>query len=76
MTVTFTESVVEEAVLGWLAALQYAVAAGPDIALEGSAPERASFADVILVGRLRAALVKINPAIPADAIEEAVRKVT
>lgn len=71
-----TESVVEEAVIGWLGELGYAVAAGPDIAPEGPASERASFADVILVGRLRAALVKINPTIPADAIEEAVRKVT
>jgi len=71
-----TESVVEQAVLRWLGDLGYAVAAGPDIAPEGANPERASFADVILVGRLRAALVKINPAIPADAIDEAVRKVT
>ena len=72
----FTESVVEEAVLGWLGELKYAVAAGPDISPEGANPERATFADVILVGRLRAALVKINPTIPADAIDEAVRKVT
>jgi hypothetical protein len=30
-----TESVVEEAVLGWLDELGYAVVAGPDLALEG-----------------------------------------
>ncbi|MBY0513745.1 MAG: type I restriction endonuclease subunit R [Gemmataceae bacterium] len=71
-----SESVVEQAVLGWLGELKYAVAAGPDLAPEGATPERATFADVILVGRLRAALVKLNPTIPADAIEEAVRKVT
>jgi type I restriction enzyme R subunit len=76
MSNAMTESVVEQAVLRWLGDLGYAVAAGPDIAPEGANPERASFADVILVGRLRAALVKINPAIPADAIDEAVRKVT
>ncbi len=76
MTAAFTESVVEEAVLAWLGELNYAVASGPDIAPEGPASERATFADVVLVGRLRAALGKINPTIPADAIDEAVRKVT
>jgi hypothetical protein len=30
-----TESVVEEAVLGWLDELRYAVAVGPNLALEG-----------------------------------------
>jgi type I restriction enzyme, R subunit len=59
-----------------LGELGYAVATGPDIAPEGANAERATFADVVLVGRLRAALGKINPTIPADAIEEAVRKVT
>lgn len=76
MADSFTESVVEQAVLGWLDELKYAVAAGPDIAPEGANAERATFADVVLVGRLRAALAKINPTIPPDAIEEAVRKVT
>ena len=76
-SIPVTESVVEDRPsLGWLGDLGYAVAYGPDIAPEGSAPERASFADVILVGRLRAALMKLNPTIPPDAIEEAVRKVT
>ena len=37
--------------------------------------ERASYADVVLVGRLREALTRINPKIPAEAIEEAIRKV-
>jgi type I restriction enzyme R subunit len=76
MPAAFTESVVEEAVLGWLGEMGYTVAAGPDLAPEGANPERATFADVVLVGRLRAALAKINPTIPPDAIEEAVRKVT
>ena len=37
--------------------------------------ERASFGDVVLVGRLREAIRRLNPAIPEDAREEALRKV-
>ncbi len=38
--------------------------------------ERASYSDVILEKRLREALARINPQIPAEAIDEAVRRVT
>jgi type I restriction enzyme R subunit len=69
----FAESVVEEAALEWLSGLGFAVAHGPDLAPDGSSPERASHADVILVERLRSALTNINPTIPTDAIEEAIR---
>jgi len=31
---------------------------------------------VVLIGRLRSALERINPALPTDAIDEAVRKIT
>jgi type I restriction enzyme R subunit len=48
-----TESAVEEAVLEWFEGLGYAVAHGPDIAVDGSKAERSSYADVLLVGRLR-----------------------
>lgn len=71
-----TESVVEQATLAWLESLGYGILAGPSIGPGEPDAERATFADVVLVGRLRAALAKINPTIPADAIEEAVRKVT
>ncbi|MBA3708817.1 MAG: type I restriction endonuclease subunit R [Planctomycetes bacterium] len=39
------------------------------------AAERESFADVVLVGRLRAAIQRLNPGIPAEAREDALRKV-
>jgi type I restriction enzyme R subunit len=71
----FAESVVEEAALDYFRELGYAVLFGPDIAPEEPAAERASFGDVILVERLRAALAKINSTIPADALDEAIRKV-
>jgi len=55
--------------LGW----QYAH--GPEIAPDGDAPEREDWGDVVLAGRLRDALQRINPSIPGEAIEEAMRQV-
>ena len=72
----FTESVVEDAALDYFRELGYAVAFGPEIAPEEPGAERASFGDVILVERLRAALARLNPTIPTDALEEALRLVT
>ena len=37
--------------------------------------ERESYSDVVLVGRLRDAIRRLNPAIPEEAREEALRKV-
>jgi type I restriction enzyme, R subunit len=70
----FTESVVEEAVLEWAEGLGYAVLHGPEIAPGEAAAERASYNDVLLVDRLKAALGRINPKIPATAIDDAFRK--
>ena len=68
------ESVVEEAALEWLSGMGLATANGPDLAHDGAAPERQSYADVVLVERLCMALANINPTIPPDAIEDAIRK--
>ena len=70
-----TESEVEDATLQWLAGLGYAVAHGPDIGPEGSAPERGSYDEVLLAGRLRKALARLNPHLPAETLEEVLRKV-
>jgi type I restriction enzyme R subunit len=75
-TEAFTESVVEQSTLAWLEALEYTIVNGPDIAPGEANAERSSFADVILVDRLRSALARINPTIPAEALDEALRKVT
>jgi type I restriction enzyme R subunit len=75
MTASFTESVVEDAALDWLRELGYAVAHGPEIAPEMPGTERASFADVVLAGRLRAAIARLNPALPEAAREDALRQV-
>ncbi len=68
------ESLVEAAALQWLAELGYATASGPAIAPGEHAAERTTFADVALVARLRAALAQLNPEIPFDAREEALKK--
>ena len=72
----FSESVVEEASLQWFSGLGYAVLNGGAIAPEEPASERSSYSDVVLVGRLRAALARLNPKVSADALEEAFRKLT
>ncbi|MDX1963934.1 MAG: type I restriction endonuclease subunit R [Pirellulales bacterium] len=72
---TLTESTVEAAALEWFSQLNYATLAGPSLAPGEPAAERASFGDVILADRLRAALDRLNPAIPPDARAEALRKI-
>jgi type I site-specific restriction-modification system R (restriction) subunit len=72
----FTESVVEDAALTWLKALGYAVLHGPDIAAGEPAAERSDpdYRDVLLEGRLRQALVRLNSDLPHEALEDAYRK--
>ena len=71
---TLTESMVEEAAIGWYEELGYAVLPGSQLAPGDPSAERESFSDVVLVGRLREAMRQFNPAIPADGREEAMRK--
>jgi type I restriction enzyme R subunit len=71
---TLNEALIEEAALGWFQELGYAVLPGPQLAPGEPAAERESFSDVVLVGRLREAIRKLNHAIPDDAREEALRK--
>ncbi len=73
---TLTESLVEEAALSWLASLGYASIFGPDIAPDEPAAERESFLEVLLTRRLGDALRRLNPAMPSDALDEALRKVS
>ena len=72
---TLNESAVEEAALSWFADLGYAIANGMHLAPGEPASERNSFGDVVLIGRLRETIRRLNPQIPADARDEALRKV-
>jgi type I restriction enzyme R subunit len=69
-----TESEIEDAALFYLETLGYTVCYGPDIAPDAPNAERTSFGDVVLRDRLRDALQRINPGVPADAIDEALRQ--
>jgi type I restriction enzyme R subunit len=72
-----TEDMVEQAALELLRdKLGYATASGPVIAPDGDTPERASYRQVVLEGRLRSALARINPHLPGESINQVVRRVT
>jgi len=70
-----TEDQLEQETLGWLQDVGYTHAYGPDVAHDGPAPERTSYRQVLLAGRLRAAIERLNPDIPTAAREDALRQV-
>jgi len=70
------EASVESAALSWLSSLGYAVLHGPAIAPGEPAAERTDYSQVILESRLRQAIDRLNPGLPAEAQEEAFRKLT
>ena len=70
------ESTLEQTTLNWFESIGWQTAFCPDISPGGPACERHDYDQVVLIDRLRTALESINPTIPADAIDEVVRKVT
>ena len=70
-----TEDQLEQEALSWLAEVGYTHVYGPDIAPDGSAPERADYRQVMLVDRLREAIARLNPGIPNVAREDALKQV-
>ncbi|MGQ3673882.1 type I restriction endonuclease subunit R [Xanthobacter sp. TB0136] len=70
-----SEAAIEQVVLDQLTNLGYAVTTDAEIGPDGKAPEREAYADVMLVQRLTAAIEKLNPAIPAEARGDALRKI-
>ena len=75
MPSTITESEIEEVALEILSELDFDILHGPDIAPDGSYPERQSYSDVVLVDRLQDAIHRLNPSIPREARDEALKKV-
>ena len=72
---TIYEFDIEKAALDWLTELGYTVLHGPDIAPDTPDAERSAYSEVILERRFRDAVTRLNPNIPAEAHEEAIRKV-
>ena len=69
------ESIVEDAALTWFGELGYSCLGAEALTPALSHGEGESYSDVVLVGRLRTAIRRLNPSIPEDAREEALRKV-
>jgi type I restriction enzyme R subunit len=70
------ESDVESAALAWLEALGWAVKNGEEIAPDGLFAERRDFSQVVLERRLRDALAALNPGLPPEALDDALRRIT
>jgi type I restriction enzyme, R subunit len=66
-----TETHLENLCLDWFRTGGYEYAFGPDIAFDGDTSERHDYLQVVLSGRLLAALQRINPHIPRETLEEA-----
>lgn len=75
MTASLDERQLEIVTVDYLRALSYECIHGPVIAPK-RAPERQDYGQVVLTRRLRDALVRINPDVPDDAIEDSLRQVT
>jgi type I restriction enzyme R subunit len=69
------ESTVEDIALSWFGELGYEVCHGEQVAPGEPAAERAAYDQVVLLDRLRGALDRLNPQIPGEARDEALRKV-
>jgi type I restriction enzyme R subunit len=71
-----TESVVEQAALAWLESTGWAVRNGAEIAPGERAAERDDYGQIVLAQRLREAIARLNQGLPAEALDEAFRKLT
>lgn len=70
-----TENTIEEFAIELLEKSGYQYLYGPDIAPDGDRLERESFEDVLLLERLRTAVGRINPDIPVEVRENAIKQI-
>lgn len=70
-----TEDQLEQETLGWLSEVGYSILNGPDIAYDGPNPERSDYRQILLLTRLKTAIDRLNPTIPASAREDALKQV-
>ncbi len=73
---TLTEADAEAVALEWLAAIGWQIDYGPDIAPDTPDAERDDYGQVMLERRLRDTLHRLNPQLPAAALDDALRKLT
>ncbi|WP_242218940.1 type I restriction endonuclease subunit R [Shinella zoogloeoides] len=72
----FSEGLVEEAVLATFKDLGYLYQPSQVISPDGSAPARLAYGDVLLLQVLAAAVERLNPNIPPDARDQAIRQLS
>ena len=70
-----TESVVEDAALDWFRGLGYDLVSGPDMP-PGPHALRETHEDVMFPSVVRGALARLNHSLPAEALDDAFRKLT
>ena len=70
-----TEDQLEQETLAWLAEVGWRRRYGPELAPDGSTPERADYRQVLPVGCLRRAIAVLNPDVPHGAREDALKQV-
>jgi type I restriction enzyme, R subunit len=70
-----TESSIEQYAIENLEKQGYKYIYGPDIAPDSKTPARQSFEDVLLLEKLKKAVARINPKIPSDVREEAIKQI-
>ena len=75
MSKKITESEIEKFAIELLEKQGYQYIHGPDIAPDSKKAERASYEDVILLEKLKTAVTRINPLIPAEAREDAIKQI-
>jgi type I restriction enzyme, R subunit len=71
-----SEAQLENALLDQLVDLGYACTSDDIIGPDGKQPEREAYDEVVLKGRLEAALARLNPALPTEARADALRRLT
>jgi len=70
------EVAVEQALLDQLHALDYSIEREEEIGPDGHRPERESHDEVVLKKRFEDAVARLNPGLPLEARQDAIRKVT
>lgn len=70
------DTLTEQPVIDWLKELGYDYEFGPDLAPGQILGEREDFREVVLVGRLKRSIRRLNPDLPEATINDAVRTIT
>lgn len=71
-----TEDQLEQLALSWFQDTGWDYRYGPDIAPDGDNPERTDYRQVLLAGRLKQALQRLNAGIPASVLDDVAHQLT